>query len=68
MLRFLSVALTVAFFAAPAAAHEGAGIVHFLSQADHVIGLIAVVALPVLFWTILRAKRPVRQRRSIRKD
>lgn len=68
MLRFLSVALTAAFFAAPAAAHEGAGIVHFLSQADHVVGLIAVVALPLLFWAVLRAKRPSRQRRSVRKD
>ena len=68
MLRFLSVALTAAFFAAPAAAHEGAGIVHFLSQVDHVVGLIAIVALPLLFWTVLRAKRPARQRRSVRKD
>ena len=68
MLRFLSVALTAAFFAAPAAAHEGAGIVHFLSQADHVIGLIAVVALPVLFWMVVRAKRSAHQRRPVRKD
>jgi hypothetical protein len=68
MLRFLSVALTVAFFAAPAAAHEGAGIVHFLSQTDHVIGLIAVIALPVLFWMAFRAKRPKAERRPIRKD
>ena len=68
MLRILSIASTLALFATPAFAHEGAGIVHFLTQTDHVVGLIAVIALPVLFWMVLRSKRPAAERRPIRKD
>ena len=54
--------------AAPAFADEGAGIVHFLTQADHVAGLAAAIALPILFWIILRHKRPEPQKQKIRKD
>lgn len=54
--------------AAPAFAHEGAGIVHHLTQADHVAGLIAAIALPVLFWLVLRARQPEARKQKVRKD
>lgn len=56
---------------APAFAHDGAGLVHFLTQADHVgrlIAVVAAVALPALFWLVLRNKAPVPQKQKIRKD
>ena len=52
----------------PAFAHEGAGIMHHLAQADHAAALAVAVALPVLFWLVLRGKRPVRQKQKVRKD
>jgi hypothetical protein len=39
-----------------------------LTQADHVAGLAAAIALPILFWIILRHKRPEPQKQKIRKD
>lgn len=52
---------------APAFAHEGAGVVHYLTQADHVAALIAAIALPILFWIVLRAKRPEAQKQRIKR-
>lgn len=68
MLRFFPVALTTLFVATPAVAHESAGIVHFITEADHVAGLIVTIALPVLFWIVWRGKRATSQRRFLRKD
>lgn len=68
MPRFILVALMTLVSAAPAFAHEGAGIVHFLTQSDHVIGLILLVAVAALFAIVLRYKRPASQRRRVRKD
>jgi hydrogenase/urease accessory protein HupE len=54
--------------AAPAFAHDGAGVVHYLTQTDHVAGVIAAIALPIAFWLVLRGKRPEARRQKIRKD
>jgi hypothetical protein len=59
---------TLALTAAPAFAHEGAGIVHYLTHADHVAALIVTIALPVLFWMVWRAKRPEPQKQPIRRN
>ena len=48
--------------------HEGAGIVHHLTQGDHVTALAVAIALPVAFWLVLRGKRPEAQKQKIRKD
>jgi hypothetical protein len=66
MIRVSLLSLPVSLVAAPAFAHEGAGIVHYVTQADHVAALIAAIALPVLFWLVLRAKRPVQQKQRVR--
>jgi hypothetical protein len=68
MIRVSFFTVLFSLAAAPAFAHDGAGIVHFLTQADHVAGLIAALALPVLFWLVLRGKRPARQKQKVRKD
>ncbi len=68
MIRLSFFTLMFALVAAPAFAHEGAGLAHFLTQADHVAGLIVALALPVLFWLVLRNKRPEPQKQKIRKD
>ncbi len=52
---YLPVLLSAA--ATPAMAHEGAGIVHFLAQPDHVIGLVLAVAVPLVVWTLARRLR-----------
>ena len=60
MIRLLSLglsALSVAAIAGPASAHEGAGIVHFVSQPDHVAGLILAVAAPLVVWVLARRGR-----------
>ena len=60
MIRLLSLGLSAVFVAAlsaPASAHEGAGIVHFISQTDHVAGLILAVAAPLVVWVLARRVR-----------
>jgi hypothetical protein len=60
MTRLLSASfatLFVAALAAPASAHEGAGVVHFMSQPDHVAGLILAVAAPLVVWVLARRVR-----------
>ena len=52
---FLSIFFTLLAF--PASAHEGAGIVHFLAQPDHVIGLVLAVAVPLAVWALARRVR-----------
>ena len=68
MIRLSFFTILFGLAAAPAFAHDGAGIVHHLTQADHVAGLIAAVAVAVLFWLVLRGKRPEAQKQKIRKD
>jgi len=58
MIRTLSLSiLSAAALAAPASAHEGAGVVHFISQPDHVVGLILAVAAPLAVWVLARRVR-----------
>ena len=60
MTRPLSVYLAALFsvaLAVPAMAHEGAGIVHFMSEPDHVVGLIFAVAVPPIVWLVARRVR-----------
>jgi hypothetical protein len=68
MIRISCSALLLSLAALPAFAHEGAGIVHHLTQADHVAGLIAALALAALFWLVLRGKAPQPQKQKIRKN
>ena len=68
MFRVSISALPFTLAAAPAFAHEGAGVVHYLTQTDHVAGLIVAIALPLAFWLVLRGKRPEAQKQKIRKD
>jgi len=65
MIRLSYFTMIFALVAAPAFAHDGAGLTHFLTQADHVAGLIAAIALPGLFWLVLRGKAPLPQRQKI---
>jgi len=67
MIRTSFLTLVFSMVAAPAFAHEGAGIVHYLTHADHVAGLIAMIAVPLLFWTVLR-RHPTPKKRPVRKD
>jgi len=71
MIRLSFFTILFSLVTAPAFAHDGAGLVHFLTQADHVGTLIAAaaaIALPALFWLVLRSKAPQPQRQKIRKD
>jgi hydrogenase/urease accessory protein HupE len=71
MIRLSFFTILFALTTAPAFAHEGAGIVHFLTQADHVSRLIAIIAasaLPVLFWMVMRGDRPAEQKQKVRRD
>ena len=68
MIRISVFTLLFSLAALPAFAHEGAGIVHHLTQGDHVAALAVAIALPVLFWLVLRGKRPSRQKQRVRKD
>lgn len=59
MIRLLSLSLSAAVVAAaaPASAHTGASAVHFLTQPDHVVGLIMAVAVPAGVWVLARRVR-----------
>jgi hypothetical protein len=56
-LSILSLAMLAAF-SKSALAHPEAGLVHFLAESDHVMALLLTVAIPVLFWVVLRHKSP----------
>lgn len=68
MIRLSLLTVLFSLAAVPAFAHEGAGILHFLGEADHVALLIAAIAVPVLFRLVLRGKQPQTQKQKVRKD
>jgi hypothetical protein len=51
-LLFTSLCAMTCASAAPAMAHPGAGVVHFLTQPDHVFGLVVAVVVPAVVWLL----------------